>query len=86
MRSTVCSETELDYYLTNKSLKYVQINDEGNKNNNLWPETSKFLCTLNAKRFTDLTSSFANDFILPNNVKEVCRTFICILINFYYKF
>ena len=52
----------------NKSLSFVTIHD---KNNNIWLETSKFLCSINARKFTDLSSSFASDFILPTNIKDV---------------
>lgn len=69
MRSTICSEMQLEYYLTNKSINFVTISD---KNSNIWSETSKFLCSINAKRFTDLSSSFASDFVLPTNIKDVC--------------
>ena len=46
MRKTICSDKELEYFLTNKSLSFVTIHD---KNNNIWLETSKFLCSINAE-------------------------------------
>ena len=72
MRSTICSASELEYYLTNKSSTFVKIENENNLKKDMWNETSKFLCSINAKRFTDLSTSFANDFKLPSNIKDVC--------------
>jgi hypothetical protein len=68
MRKTICSDTELEYFLTNKSSSFVTIHD---KNKNIWLETSKFLCSINTRKFTDLSTSFASDFVLPTNIKDV---------------
>lgn len=68
MRQIVCNESNLSSFVSKELSKYVQIKSGSS---NLWSDTSAFLCNLSPRRLTDLSNSFANDFALPKNIREV---------------
>ncbi|CAF0899716.1 unnamed protein product, partial [Brachionus calyciflorus] len=65
-----CNPKSLKEFLTVKNVNYVEISNT-NKIPNFWESSSKFLCTANRTSLSEIGTTFAKYFTLPDNVREI---------------
>lgn len=71
-----CDPKRLKEFILVKNKNYVVIPNP-DKIKNFWESSSKFLCTADRNSLSEIGTTFAKYFTLPDNVREVS-----ILINF----
>nr|UOU03310.1 ATP-binding cassette subfamily A1-like 3 [Brachionus rubens] len=65
-----CSPKSLKEFLTVKNVNYIEIPNP-NKIKNFWELSSKFLCSSNRSSLSEIGTTFAKYFTLPDNVREI---------------
>lgn len=69
MRRTICSAGELEDLIKNKISQFIYVDDRDKQD--FWAQTSKFVCGLSTNSFINLSNTFANEFELPENIRNI---------------